>query len=282
MALLETQEWNARVLATAYGIPSVLLNMALQGGLTYQNPGALGEMWWRFELRPTATRIVNAFTAQMLPRGQWVSVDAADTFAAITELSDEDDPQLSQVAKASPTQQAIDMTRPLSVIGGTPWTHHARGTRPQPGDVIALPGTAHQRGTCRTDDRRLGRMFPDNEVMIVRLDRPGAVREDISEAVMPMLRRHSHDRRSDGSGRAPVGEGRTVDARIVPYNTPADVSDGGPVYREEWADGCFDDQLVAGHRLRVLLNFEHEAGIGGVIGKGVSAPVAAGRFARVV
>jgi hypothetical protein len=57
----------------AYGVPSVLLNMALQGGLTYQNPAALGEMWWRFELRTTATRIANAFSAQMLPRGQWVS-----------------------------------------------------------------------------------------------------------------------------------------------------------------------------------------------------------------
>ena len=32
-----------------------MLNMALQGGLTYQNPAALGEQWWRFELRPTAT-----------------------------------------------------------------------------------------------------------------------------------------------------------------------------------------------------------------------------------
>src|SRR4029453_4810789 len=114
LALLGTQEWNARILATAYGIPSVLLNMALQGGLTYQNPGALGEMWWRFELRPTATRIANAFSAQMLPRGQWVTFDAADTFAALTELSEEDDPQLSQVAKATPAQQPAA----LSVIGG--------------------------------------------------------------------------------------------------------------------------------------------------------------------
>jgi hypothetical protein len=105
LSLLETQEWNARVLATAYGVPSVLLNMALQGGLTYQNPGALGEMWWRFELRPTATRIANAFSAQMLPRGQWVTFDAADTFAVLTELSEEDDPQLSQVAQATPAQQ---------------------------------------------------------------------------------------------------------------------------------------------------------------------------------
>jgi len=67
-----------------------------------------------------------------------------------------------------------------------------------------------------------------------------------------------------------ASDGRTVYARIVPYGTPAEVSDGGPVYREEWADGAFDDQLVAGHRLRVLMNFEHETGIGGIIGKGVS------------
>ena len=114
LSLLETQEWNARVIATAYGVPAVILNMALQGGLTYQNPAALGEMWWRFELRPTATRIANALSAQMLPRGQWVWFDAADTFAPIVEASTEDDPQLSQVAPASPAQQPG-----LTVIGGT-------------------------------------------------------------------------------------------------------------------------------------------------------------------
>ena len=74
MALLETQEWNAKVLATAYGVPAVMLNMGVEGSHIYQSPSALGEMWWRFELRPTATRIANALSAQMLPRGQWVSV----------------------------------------------------------------------------------------------------------------------------------------------------------------------------------------------------------------
>ncbi len=116
LSLLDTQEFNARALATAFGVPSVLLNMALQGGLTYQNPAALGEMWWRFELRTTATRIANAFSAQMLPRGQWVAFDAADTFAELSDLSDDNDPQLSQVAKASPAQQPA---RPLTAIGGT-------------------------------------------------------------------------------------------------------------------------------------------------------------------
>ncbi len=115
LALLETQEWNARVLATAYGVPAVILNMALQGGLTYQNPAALGEMWWRFELRPTATRIANALSAQMLPRGQWVSFDAADTFAPIGAGAEQDDEQLAQGddGAATPSQQ------PLTVIGGT-------------------------------------------------------------------------------------------------------------------------------------------------------------------
>lgn len=115
LALLETQQFNALAIATAFGVPAMLLNMILQGGLAYQNPAQLGEMWWRFELRCLATRIANAFTSNLLPSGQWVTVDAADTFAPLTELSDEDDPQASQVAKASPVQQL----RPVSTsVGG--------------------------------------------------------------------------------------------------------------------------------------------------------------------
>ncbi len=68
-----------------------------------------------------------------------------------------------------------------------------------------------------------------------------------------------------------TGDGRTVDVRIVPYGVSAEVSDDGrTMYREQWDDNCFDDQLVAGHRLKVLLNFEHLSGIGNVVGKGVS------------
>ena len=66
------------------------------------------------------------------------------------------------------------------------------------------------------------------------------------------------------------GDGRTVDVRVVPYGVPAQVSDGGPIYREEWAQGCFDDQLRAANRVDVLLNFEHERGIGGLIGRGLA------------
>ncbi len=124
LALLESQEFNAKSIMTAYGVPAVLMNMAVRWGLAYQNPATLGEMWWRFELRPTATRIANAFSAQMLPRGQWVSFDAEDTFAAIDGSSTVDDtqsgedaegvnqPATSQTAAASPAQ--------LTAIGGGP------------------------------------------------------------------------------------------------------------------------------------------------------------------
>lgn len=106
LALLDTQEFDAKAIAAAYGVPAVLLNMSLQGSLTYQNPAALGETWWRFELRTTAKRIADALSAQALPRGQWVNFKATDTILPLTELSDEDDPQLAApVAPASPAQQ---------------------------------------------------------------------------------------------------------------------------------------------------------------------------------
>jgi hypothetical protein len=138
LALLDTQEWNARSIATAFGVPSTLLNMALQGGLTYQNPGALGEMWWRFELRPMAKRIADALTAQLLPSGQYVWFDATDTYLPLYAnrpnepgpfADDEDDPQAAPqetsavdpaapaVAKASPAQQPLPK---LTAIGGRP------------------------------------------------------------------------------------------------------------------------------------------------------------------
>jgi HK97 family phage portal protein len=115
--LLESQQWSVGALATAFGVPVVLLNQALQGGLTYQNPAALGEQWWRFELRPTGKRVVDAFTAQMLPAGQWVWVDARDTFLPLDPSSTEDDPQqASAVAATSPAQQQPPK---LTALGGT-------------------------------------------------------------------------------------------------------------------------------------------------------------------
>jgi phage portal protein BeeE len=120
LALLETQDFNLRAIATAFGVPAVLLNTAIRWGMTYQSPGALGEMWWRFELRPTAKRVADAFSAQLLPTGQWVWFDAADTFLALDPTSEEDDPQASAVAKASPIQQPEAAAPPdLTVIGGT-------------------------------------------------------------------------------------------------------------------------------------------------------------------
>jgi len=142
MALLETQDFNALALATAFGIPAVLINMTVGGGrgnsaLTYQTPAMVGDQWWRYELRPTAKAMADALTAQCLPSGQWVWFDAADTFLPFEGQEDkapgplatsEDDPQaaagakdqvaaLPSAAQASPAQ-ASGAPR-LTAIGGT-------------------------------------------------------------------------------------------------------------------------------------------------------------------
>ncbi len=146
MALLETQDFNALALATAFGIPAILINMTVGGGrgnssLTYQNPAMLGDQWWRFELRPMAKRIADALTAQALPSGQWVWFDAADTFLQVepqntaqvglpvadseddtqgavdSEDTIPEDPQAAAppTAKASPAQNG---RVPVALVGG--------------------------------------------------------------------------------------------------------------------------------------------------------------------
>jgi hypothetical protein len=116
LSLLDTQQWNAMAIATAYGVPGPILNFALTGGLTYQNPVALMQMWWLTELATTSKRLMDAFSAQMLPRGQWVSQDATD-FTIEGSIEAADDPQASQVAKASPSQQPGRLT---AIGGGSP------------------------------------------------------------------------------------------------------------------------------------------------------------------
>jgi phage portal protein BeeE len=112
LLLIDGLQFNARVIASAFGVPPSMLNLPLEGGLTYQNPAMLGEMWWRFELRPTAKRIADALTAQMLPAGNWVWFDAADTFLPLDQMSEQDDPQGAQpqVAAASPATQGPVVT----------------------------------------------------------------------------------------------------------------------------------------------------------------------------
>src|SRR5205085_8965794 len=79
--LLDLQQYDARAIASAFSVPSFMLNMPLEGGLTYQNPETMFEVWWRSELRPAAGRIQRALSANMLPRGSWVEFDARAALA---------------------------------------------------------------------------------------------------------------------------------------------------------------------------------------------------------
>ena len=42
-----TADLRAQVIATAFGVPSQLVNMPIEGGLNYQTPILLLEQWWR-------------------------------------------------------------------------------------------------------------------------------------------------------------------------------------------------------------------------------------------
>lgn len=67
------------------------------------------------------------------------------------------------------------------------------------------------------------------------------------------------------------GDGRTLHTRVVPWDVPATVGDPPyfTPYQESWARGSFDKQLRAANRIDVLMNFEHQQGIGGIVGRGI-------------
>jgi len=79
-------------------------------------------------------------------------------------------------------------------------------------------------------------------------------------------------RRSFAAEFSTGGDGRTVDVRIVPYGEQITHVDGlggmprGTPYTEEWMPGAFAHQVKAANR--VLVNFEHQEGIGGIVGHG--------------
>lgn len=70
---------------------------------------------------------------------------------------------------------------------------------------------------------------------------------------------------------AETGDGRTIDARIVPYNVPARVADPPDFtpYEETFLPGAFERQTRAADRVKIWLNFEHEQGIRGIVGHGI-------------
>jgi HK97 family phage portal protein len=81
LLLLDAQKFDAQVLASSCGIPAQILNLSLEGGLTYQTPIHALEQWWRTELKPTAHHIAAALSAQCLPRGQYVEFDEREFLA---------------------------------------------------------------------------------------------------------------------------------------------------------------------------------------------------------
>lgn len=63
------------------------------------------------------------------------------------------------------------------------------------------------------------------------------------------------------------GDGRTLQARLIPYGEVGEVSDDGMrSYRERFVAGSFNAQLRAPHRIKAFLNFRHRQGLEDQIG----------------
>jgi HK97 family phage prohead protease len=66
------------------------------------------------------------------------------------------------------------------------------------------------------------------------------------------------------------GDGRTIEARIIPYGESATICDP-PDYvteQERFAPGAFERQINAAHRVKVWLSTMHEQGLRGIVGHG--------------
>lgn len=81
LLLLDVQQFDAQVIAAGYGVPAQLVNMPLEGGLSYQTPILALVQLWRTELLPAAVRIARALSSTMLPRGQYVEFDSREFLA---------------------------------------------------------------------------------------------------------------------------------------------------------------------------------------------------------
>jgi HK97 family phage portal protein len=148
LMLLEAQNFNAKVISSAFGVPSSMINMPPEGGLNYTTPVLLLEQWWRTELRPTAFRISRALSSQMLARGSYVEFDAreflaptmkehAETWLALLEGGaasvEEVRAAVLGLPPATTPEEAVDALTVPPSAGASP--------SEQPGAVVALRPT---------------------------------------------------------------------------------------------------------------------------------------------
>lgn len=143
LMLLESREWDARQIAAAFGVPAMLLNIAVSGGLAYQNPAQLFGLWWRSELMPCAIKIQEALS-RWLPRGNWVEFDPSQSIRPdLDSLVNTYSKAYSDGAITIDEYRAAVFDLPPLRIGDQaaelfeePGAHGSVGSPPTPADVI--------------------------------------------------------------------------------------------------------------------------------------------------
>lgn len=78
LALLELREFDGRQIATVFGVPPFMINLAMAGDLTYSTTQGMMDFFWRQTLRPMASNIGRAL-GTLLP-GRSTVVFNADEY----------------------------------------------------------------------------------------------------------------------------------------------------------------------------------------------------------
>lgn len=147
MLLLDTQTYNAQVIAAMYGMPAQLVNLPLEGGLNYQTPILALEQWWRAALHPLAKRITDNIGAQMLPKGQYIEHDSRTFLAPSLKEQAEVWQILIAMGAATPEEARVTILKlppeqPALEDLGTPPTSAGASPAQQPSNVTTLRPTS--------------------------------------------------------------------------------------------------------------------------------------------
>lgn len=98
MALLDLKFFDLEMIAAAFGVPSVLVNLPQNNGLNYSSTLMLADWHWRATLRPNAQTFSGAMSRWLLPPGEQVEFNP-DRYV---------EPPLEERARAYSTLHAIE------------------------------------------------------------------------------------------------------------------------------------------------------------------------------
>ena len=196
-----------------------MVNLPLEGGLNYQTPVLMLEQWWRTELRTTAKRVTSTLNSHMLPAGQYVDVDSREFLA----------PSFKEHAE---TWVALVAAGLASVEEARAAVLHT-GATTSVEDLLTPPSRWGVSRAAVSVGRSTAPDISSKHVLTIRaVSEPTECPQTSPPDSLMQRQEGAHMPEATDPERlvrevtfAVEGDGRTIEARIVPYNTDTQVVD---------------------------------------------------------